>query len=142
MAASSTTLTKTVTAELSPPHIEKTGGRRYTETYVKAKYYTLNVTASGDSLTIDSAGASSVVFTTNKAMVVKIPNMDVNGDFPETTTETAFALGADGEGSAFSGAAANEAGYISGAIMPPAFRLTNQAAADATVHVFVTYPTR
>ena len=142
MAASTTTLIKTVTADLSPPTIENTGERRYTETYVQAKYYLLNVTALGDSLTIDTLGASSVTFTTDKLMTVKVPSMDGSGDFPETTTEGAFALNGDGEGAAFSGAAAGEAGWISGGVMPPAIRLTNAASADATVNVYVVYPTR
>ena len=113
------------------------------ETYTKAIYYTLNVTASGDSLTIDTQGAIGVSYVTNKAMTVKVPNMDSSGDFPESGAEAVYDLAeGTGSGSQFVNAAANTVGWITGNIMPPAIRLTNGAAQDATVQVFVTFPTR
>jgi len=147
MAISSTEVTRTITGTIPyPPVILNRMGDERTptpETYTKAIYYTLNIEASGDSLTIDTQGAIGVTFNTDKALTLKVPQMDANGLFPETTAEVIYDL-AEGSasGGMFTNPAAGRNGWISRDIMPPALRFFNTEAADATVQVFVTFPTR
>ena len=138
MAASTLALTKTVTRTRT-----RTGGRAndapVVDSYVVAKYYDLNIVASGDSLVIDTLGATSLVFTTDKSVGPCAVAMNGSGNFVDGATSFPLSDTADGEGTAHSGSAASGSGWVSRLAMPPAVILKNANAADATVQVFITF---
>ena len=122
--------------------LEKTEGVIPT---VAKRQYILSLDASADSMVIDTAGASSVTILTNKAMTIKVPTIDTEGDY--TTTETPYsysgtAANADNDASTtnmHAEIAAGKAGWISGSVMPPAIVLANGASAVATVYIYIVW---
>ena len=112
---------------------------------VAKRNYILSLDADADSMVIDTIGASSVTILTNKALTIKVPTIDTDGDY--TTTEIAYsysstAADADNDASTtnmHATIAAGKAGWISGSVMPPAIVLANGASAVATVYIYIVW---
>tara|TARA_R110000824_G_scaffold205341_1_gene390181 strand:- start:26 stop:382 length:357 start_codon:yes stop_codon:yes gene_type:complete len=93
------------------------------------------VTAGGSDETFDCHGAKSAWFMSNKALTVKLPTVDTEGEI--TTTEIPFVVAA-ASGVIVDGAA-SEAGHIASTVMPPFFVLTVGGSGASVSYCYITY---
>jgi hypothetical protein len=93
------------------------------------------VTAGGSDETFNCLGAKSAWFMSNKALTVKLPTVDVNGDI--TATETPFMV-SNAAGVVVS-PDANTAGHIADTVMPPFFVLAVGGSGASVSYCYITY---
>ncbi len=92
-------------------------------------------TAGGSDETFNCLGAKSAWFVSNKALEVKLPTVDAEGEI--TTTEKPFVVAA-ASGVIVDGAA-GEAGHIASTVMPPFFVLTVGGSGASISYCYITY---